>query len=152
MLERKFKFLVTVLDTPDGEEKIVFPSYEDFYKTLTPERMEILSVLSERKVNSVSELAEILRRDYKNVWNDVKVLSASGFIKIRQEQNRKIPELLAVGFNINIDFKKGFRARSRNRRFDRDRLIYGEQLLKQKYLKISPLKEAKCHAKLNHES
>ena len=66
MLERKFKFLVTVLDTPDGEEKIVFPSYEDFYKTLTPERMEILSVLSERKVNSVSELAEILRRDYKN--------------------------------------------------------------------------------------
>jgi len=68
---------------------VYFTSFEAFRKALTPKRLELLHTIKTRHPKSIKELAEITRRDMKNISEDVKYLEQIGFIE-KQEKDREI--------------------------------------------------------------
>jgi predicted transcriptional regulator len=73
------------------EETWEFPPEE--LSKLTPKRLELLDSLSRMRVDSISELAERVRRDVKNVYLDLKALESLGLITLRRRGRSLIPEL-----------------------------------------------------------
>ena len=81
-----------------AEEDLILNEKE--YTLLTPRRLELLDFLGAEPVSSINDLAEKLRRDVKNVYNDLKTLESLGFISLRQEGRSLVPEQIV--FEINI--------------------------------------------------
>ena len=136
-VERK-GFVEVVLKTKEGEKVVRFSDYESFYKVFSPQRVEILALLAKEKVRSINDLSKILNRDTKNVRLDVGVLEATGLIKVRNYLNRKIPELVAQEMVVSVNFGKILPV-SRKRKLSKERLEFGVQMLRQKYLS-NPIK------------
>jgi hypothetical protein len=62
---------------------------------LTPKRMELLHQLATLRVESINDLSQKVRRNVKNVYQDLKVLSKFGFVKLNKRRGRAIiPETL----------------------------------------------------------
>jgi predicted transcriptional regulator len=61
-------------------ERLYFPDLAVLLQTLTPRRLDLLKVLHEGEATSVRALAKKLRRDYKNVHQDVQMLLRLGLI------------------------------------------------------------------------
>jgi len=62
---------------------------------LTPKRIELLYKLAALRVESINDLAKKVRRNVKNVYQDLKVLSKFGFVKMDKRRGRAlIPETL----------------------------------------------------------
>lgn len=62
---------------------------------LTPKRVELLHQLATLRVESINDLAQKVRRNVKNVYQDLKVLSKFGFVKLNKRKGRAIiPETL----------------------------------------------------------
>jgi len=129
-------FVEVVIETPEGEETIKFSNYESFHKTLTPQRMQILSFLAKEEVNSINELAKILNRDPKSVRNDIGVLETIGLVKLETYINRKVPKAITKKMKIFIDLKS-LSPFSEKKELSRERVEFGLQMLRQKYLPIS---------------
>jgi len=62
---------------------VYFTSLEAFRKALTPKRLELLHVIKDKAPGSLRELAELSKRDVKNVSDDVKYLEQVGLIERR---------------------------------------------------------------------
>ncbi|MEO2065734.1 MAG: hypothetical protein ABGX17_04445 [Desulfurobacteriaceae bacterium] len=135
---KKSGFVKVLLKTPEGDKVIRFSDYESFYRVFTPQRVEILTLLAKEKVRSINELSKVLNRDTKNIRNDIGVLEASGLIRLRKHLNRKVPELVAQEMTVSINFKN-ISPISSKRRISRERLDFGIQMVRQKYLPVSPI-------------
>ena len=62
---------------------------------LTPKRIELLYALSSLRVESISDLAKKLKRNVKNVYQDLHVLKKLGFVRFtRREKRNIVPETL----------------------------------------------------------
>jgi DNA-binding transcriptional ArsR family regulator len=62
---------------------------------LTPKRVELLYALATVRVDSINDLAQKVRRNVKNVYQDLKVLNKLGFVKLKKQKGRAlIPETL----------------------------------------------------------
>ncbi|MEM0057797.1 MAG: hypothetical protein QXG58_03100 [Candidatus Bathyarchaeia archaeon] len=62
---------------------------------LTPKRIELLHRLATSRVESINDLAKKLRRNVKNVYQDLQVLRRIGFVKLSKRKGRAIiPETL----------------------------------------------------------
>jgi len=62
---------------------------------LTPKRVELLYKLAVLRVESISDLAQKVRRNVKNVYQDLQALSKFGFVKMDKRKGRAlIPETL----------------------------------------------------------
>jgi len=81
-------------DTPLGVEDL---------RGLTSSRIELLDRLAVSRASSINELADILDRDVKNVYNDVKFLERIGFIRLSKEGRGLVPELLVQQLTISLD-------------------------------------------------
>lgn len=66
-----------------------FPSFEVLGKVITGARLELLSVIRKAKPKSIQELARISKRDFKNVYQDVKLLTQYGLIELKETGPRK---------------------------------------------------------------
>jgi hypothetical protein len=64
---------------------------EAIFSYLTPRRMELLEYLSANPLNSIKDLAEILDRDYKNVYDDVMALNKFELIEFIKEGKNRCP-------------------------------------------------------------
>lgn len=73
---------------------------EEEYMSLTPKRLELLDFLGAEPVSSINDLAEKMKRNVKNVYNDLKLLEKLGFISLRKEGRSLVPEQIV--FEINI--------------------------------------------------
>lgn len=70
---------------------------------LTPKRMELLHHLGAHRVESINDLAKKLRRDVKNVHQDLKVLKSFGFVKLTKRKGRALaPETLVKEITLII--------------------------------------------------
>jgi len=83
----------------DGELDYAFEEVRDFrleqVALLTPKRIELLHQLAILRVESINDLAQKVRRNVKNVYEDLKVLSRFGFVKLSKRRGRAIvPETL----------------------------------------------------------
>jgi len=74
-----------------GELKLVEPnivrsnSIEALLYGVTKERLELFSVLVEKRPDDLKQLADYLGRDYQNVYQDAKILAKWGIIQLEGE-------------------------------------------------------------------
>jgi len=62
---------------------------------LTPKRIELLYKLAALRVESINDLAKKVRRNVKNVYQDLQALSRFGFVRLNKRRGRSIvPETL----------------------------------------------------------
>ena len=80
--------------------KIITPL--DLRKIATPLRLELLDVLKSREFESISELARVLNRDIKNVFDDLKLLENYNLLKLKKNKNKSF--VMANVKEINIEF------------------------------------------------
>ena len=80
-----------------GEEKEYdFEGLETLRKLLSNEKARILHTIKIKKPSSIYELAKILKRDFKSVSDDIKLLDKFGFIDLVSEKSGKRERLRPV--------------------------------------------------------
>jgi predicted transcriptional regulator len=62
------------------ERHVTFPDLPTMLAALSPKRLELLRHVHRQPARSVKALAEQLGRDYKRVYEDVEMLTASGLL------------------------------------------------------------------------
>ena len=71
---------------PKGpREEVGFTSIEAARNFLTRERLTLLRTIRTRHPSSLYELAKIVRRDFKNVQEDIQILERHGLVQIAKE-------------------------------------------------------------------
>jgi predicted transcriptional regulator len=68
---------------------ITFPDFETLGKVITGARLELLSTIRSHKPKSIQELARVVKRDFKNVYQDVQLLADVGLIELKEAGPRK---------------------------------------------------------------
>jgi predicted transcriptional regulator len=68
--------------------ELYFESIEELRRILTAKRLQLLLAITRQRPNSIQELAEILRRDYKNVSTDLTLLERLGLVKLIARRGR----------------------------------------------------------------
>jgi len=63
------------------ESHLTFPDLPALLAALTPKRLELLRHVRRNQVSSISALATMLKRDYRNVHQDVDALSKLGLLE-----------------------------------------------------------------------
>ncbi|MGH8258598.1 MAG: hypothetical protein ACREUG_02800 [Steroidobacteraceae bacterium] len=64
-----------------SEDHLTFVDFKQLLGTLSDERLRLLKEVRRKRADSVRQLAERLRRDYKNVHEDVERLTAAGLLE-----------------------------------------------------------------------
>jgi predicted transcriptional regulator len=75
-----------------GVTIISFPDFETLGRVISGTRLELLSVIRKRKPSSIQELARMIKRDFKNVHQDVKLLAEFGLIELKDAGPRRSAE------------------------------------------------------------
>ena len=79
-----------------GEKDYDFEGISLLRKILSNEKARILNVVKNRKPKSIYELAKMLKRDFKSVSDDVKLLEKFGFLDMVSEKTGKRERLKPV--------------------------------------------------------
>jgi predicted transcriptional regulator len=76
---------------------------DELDKILNSRRLELLETISKSHVESINDVARKVRRNVKNVYNDLKLLEKRGLLHLRKVGKRNIiPETLIEEFSIVI--------------------------------------------------
>ncbi len=67
-------------------EKVIQSS--DAIASLTPKRLDIMNFIRFNEVSSIMELSKALKRDYKNVYDDVTALERNGLLEFSSLNRR----------------------------------------------------------------
>jgi len=86
------------------EEVIILPSWEVLGKLLAPSRLQILAMIPHLEPQSIAQLAKLMKKDFKNVYVDVKFLADIGLIELREEGKRKTLVPVALFKEIDVPF------------------------------------------------
>ncbi|HEX7408210.1 MAG TPA: hypothetical protein VF515_11260 [Candidatus Binatia bacterium] len=83
---------------------ITVASWEVLGKVLSAPRLEILARIPVLKPPSIAALARSLKRDFKNVYADVRFLGDLGLIELKEEGKRKtlIPIARFAGIEVDL--------------------------------------------------
>ena len=79
-----------------SESKYDFSDIALLRKLLNNEKAKILYALKKQKPKSIYQLAKILGRDFKSVYDDLKLLERFGFIEFHAEKTGKRKALAPV--------------------------------------------------------
>ena len=75
----------------------------DELSLLTPKRLDLLYALTSLRVQSINDLAQKVRRNVKNVYQDLQVLRKLGFVALRKRGKRNIvPETLVEEITLRF--------------------------------------------------
>ena len=88
---------ILALETTFELEYVETSSYPGFEmsKFLTPKRLEILHEIKKNPGRSIKELAQQLKRDYKNVYDDIHALAKFDLIVLMKQGKSRVPWLPA---------------------------------------------------------
>ena len=89
------------------KEDYDFKGLASLRNLLSNEKARILDVIKNKNPKSMYELSRILKRDFKSVSDDIKLLEKFGFIDLIQEKtgNRQRLKPVLVVDSINIEIK-----------------------------------------------
>ncbi len=87
-------------------EKIILKNL-DIYQMLSQKRMEILDYLSSHDTKSLKTLAQELKRNYKNVYDDIKALAKFDLVELIDEGRNKRPITKLDSISMVPDKKTG---------------------------------------------
>jgi phosphomannomutase len=96
-----------VKKSPDPTPRLVFASYELFYKLLSPNRLQVLTAMAGGAAVSIRELARRVGRDFKGVHTDVAALLKDGLIEKTDDGAIRFPFA-----GVHIDLRLGAKAQS----------------------------------------
>jgi predicted transcriptional regulator len=86
-----------------------FSSLAGLRQLLSNEKAKILNIIKEQQPESIYKLTKILRRDFKAVSHDIKLLEKFGFIELKPEtkgKRKKLRPVIAIdNLQININFQ-----------------------------------------------
>ena len=78
------------LNAQEASPKLTFASYKTLHSLLTDKRMALLEFVANTPNLSIRQLAALLERDYKNVYDDVQRLVSLGLIEVK-DGNLHVP-------------------------------------------------------------
>ncbi len=84
---------------------VYFTSLEAIWKVLTEKRLQLLHVIKEQEPDSVYNLSKIVKRDIKNVNDDLELLKNIGLVSItkaREGRRRVIPRVTYDKIQLEI--------------------------------------------------
>jgi predicted transcriptional regulator len=93
-----FEAVRTGRGVPKGSrEEVGFTSIDAVRNFLTRERLALLRTIRTRHPGSLYELARMVKRDFKNVQQDIGILERHGLVRIskdpRGKRNVKVPQV-----------------------------------------------------------
>jgi predicted transcriptional regulator len=94
-LGRAFSALERVSKQNKNITIISFPDFETLGRVITGARLELLNNIRKMKPRSIHDLARLVKRDFKNVYQDVKLLAEFGLIDLKESGPRKSAEPLS---------------------------------------------------------
>jgi predicted transcriptional regulator len=87
-------------------EEVGFTSIEAARNFLTRERLSLMHTIRTRHPTSLYELAKMVKRDFKNVQEDIATLERHGLIRVSKEprgkRKVKVPEVLFEEIALKI--------------------------------------------------
>ena len=90
----------------EADEEYDFDGISSLKKILSKEKARILDVIKYKKPRSIYELAKILKRPFRAVFDDIKLLERFGFIDMILEKDkgrvRHRPEIVVDQITIHI--------------------------------------------------
>lgn len=89
------------------KEVISFANIEVFRRFFTENRLNLLKVIKKEKPESIYTLAKLVKRDFKNVHQDLQILKDFGLVELTKDQKNKKrlkPSLLYSGLNLHFSF------------------------------------------------
>ena len=88
---------------PADARKASFNSVEAVIRLLTPDNRRLLSLIRDRKPNSVAELVALTGRAQPNLTRTLAKLEAAGFIRMKIVGRRKAPSATIKRIVVEID-------------------------------------------------
>jgi predicted transcriptional regulator len=88
-MDRVFSTLKRPTRRHSGTVIISFPDYETLGRVITGARLELLCAIRIHKPKSIQELARVVKRNFKNVHQDVRLLADFGLIELQENGPRK---------------------------------------------------------------
>jgi len=82
---------------------IYFTSIESVRNLLTEKRLELLHMVKTKHPHSIYQLAKLTGRNFKNVYEDIRILKGYGLVKMDRYVRKKKPWGISVPYrDINI--------------------------------------------------
>jgi predicted transcriptional regulator len=106
--QQMFTKLWTAVDTGtksiQSNNVMIANRIETIYRVASPARIDLLTCLSKEKPNNIQDLAQLLHRDYANVWRDTQALVGLGIIQLEKngKQNKPIALYDRIVFDLPI--------------------------------------------------
>lgn len=90
----------------DAQPTLNFGSYAELSRLLSPKNLELLEAIAESDPESISEAAELVDRDYKQVHRNLSELEDIGVVEFEggEPGKAKKPKLAYDGLEIDIPF------------------------------------------------
>ena len=82
---------------------VIIISDTDIFDTLSPKRAEILEYLMNNDVKSIRHLSNSLKRNYKNVYDDLIALSKYGLVDLAADGRALKPSAAASRIEISFE-------------------------------------------------
>jgi predicted transcriptional regulator len=87
-------------------DEVGFTSIEAARNFITRERLALMHTIRTRHPGSLYELAKMVRRDFKNVQDDIRILEHHGLVRIAREprgrRKVKVPQVLFEEIALRI--------------------------------------------------
>lgn len=71
------------------KDEFIFICLEAASKVFTKRRMEILQAIMKENPRSIYDLAKILKKDFKNIYKDVRFLYEIGLIELKESKDSR---------------------------------------------------------------
>ncbi len=84
-------------------QDIIIISDTEIFETLSPKRVEMLEYLMSNDVTSIRHLSTSLKRNYKNVYDDLVALSKYGLVDLTPSGRSLKPAAAASRIEISFD-------------------------------------------------
>jgi len=82
-----------------------FESLEAVRDFLTEKRLELWRTIRDKEPKSITDLAKLVRRDYKDVYQDVSILVTVGLVEIKKPKGATTRALKPVSLADQIQLK-----------------------------------------------
>ena len=86
--------------------ELSFENIDTLRTFLTRNRLDLLSIIKDKKPNSIYELSKITNRDIKSIVTDLKTLEMRELVKLKKQKtgrNNVVPEVVYDKIMISIE-------------------------------------------------
>lgn len=88
-----------------SEKGEFFESLEAVRNFLTEKRLELWRIIRDKEPKSLTELARLVKRDYKDVHQDVSILVEVGLVDLRKPKRAKTRAIKPISLVDQLEFK-----------------------------------------------